>query len=355
MVLVLLACAPASDVKEDECAAAVDLFGADGCRALTTVGTAADGLVTPRDLAFSPDTGLLWVVDAATSGVAVFHDPGTDAQWSETRVDHYAGHFMDTVSSLAFGVDDTFATCQESRDDWNDGDQAEDDFMGPTLWDADLDVFAEVGQTDEWWVQEGSHLDMLHQSPLCMGIAHEADNQYWTFDGLDGAVVFYDFRHDHGPGGSDHSDGLIAYYADPPLTRVEHVPGHMMRDPASSWLYIADTGAGRVVRLDTTTGTRGDWRGRQNTDGVEDFYKVTGATWEVFAEGLDEPAGLVVAGDRILVGERGTGDVVAFGADGVEQGRLATDAAGLDGLEIGPEGKLWYVDEAVPAVVRVDP
>ena len=35
----------------------------------------------------------------------------------------------------------------------------------------------------------GSHLDMLHNTPLCMGIAHEAANRYWVFGGLKGSVA----------------------------------------------------------------------------------------------------------------------------------------------------------------------
>jgi hypothetical protein len=353
MLLFALACVPVGKDASVSCPTN-DRLGADGCRSLTVIGTADDGLQWPRDLEFAPDTGLLWVADAAHSGMVIYTDPGTPDQTAELRIDWYAGHFMDTVSSLAFGADNTFATCQESRDDWNDGPQSEDDFMGPTLWDADLDVFAEVGQTDDWRTQEGSHIDMLHQSPLCMGIAHEAENQYWTFDGLDGAVVYYDFREDHGPGGSDHSDGLIEHYDSPTLTRVEGVPGHMVRDPASDWLYIADTGTGRVLRLDTSSGEQQFWNAR-NTDGVRDFYRVVDATTDVFASGLDEPSGLALAGDTLYVGDHATGEIVAYDLDGSEHARITTGAAGLMGLTVGPDDKLWYVDGEGVEVVRIDP
>src|SRR6185436_15383106 len=183
-------------------------------------------------------------------------NPGTGQQTVETRVDAYARHFMDKVTSIAFGAQNRFASCQESHDDWNDVPQAPDDFMGPTLWLADLDVFARIGQTMPYDPKkpEGSHLDMLHQSPLCMGIAWDRDNVYWAFDGTHGDLVRYDFQQDHGPGGADHSDGIVRRYGDAKVTRVDGVPGHLALDHASGLLYVADTGGGRVMVLDTNTG-----------------------------------------------------------------------------------------------------
>jgi DNA-binding beta-propeller fold protein YncE len=340
----------ALDDTGDPCASAAPLFA--GCPTLTVVGTAADGLVVPRDLAFAPETGLLWVADAAFSGTVIYTDPGAATQTAEVRVDAYAGHFMDTVSGLAFGPDDTFATCQESRDDWNVGPQAEDDFMGPTLWDADLDVYAVVGQTGT--DLEGSHIDMLHESPWCMGIAHDHDNVYWVFDGLNGSVVYYDFVRDHGAGHSDHSDGIVRRYEEAALTRVEGVPGHLVLDDATGWLYVADTGTGRVLRLDTATGEASPIRNGA-IDRMAEYSRVSGVTVETFASGLGEPSGLALADGVLYVGDHATGEIVAYDLDGNELDRLTTGAAGLMGLEVGPDGKLWYVDAATPSVVRVDP
>ena len=87
------------------------------------------------------------------------------------RVDFFARHFMDKVSSISFGAGNEFASCQESHDEWNDQPQAPDNYMGPTLWLADLDIFAKVNQDYPGNGKEGSHIDMLHESPLCMGIA----------------------------------------------------------------------------------------------------------------------------------------------------------------------------------------
>ena len=206
-----------------------------------------------RDLAFNPGApDQLWTYNTLIHGTVIFFAPGTAEQSSEVRVDAYGQHFMAYVSSAAFGDNGNFASCQESRDEWNVGPQAQDDFMGPTLWSADLDVFAVVGQAfPPAGGVEGSHLDMLHQSPLCMGIAHDKDNIYWAFDGLHGNLVRYDFQSDHGPGGSDHKDGIITRYTDATLTRVANIPGHMELDHATGMLYIADTGNNviRAVKL----------------------------------------------------------------------------------------------------------
>ncbi len=321
----------------------------------TVVGTAEDGLNVVRDLAFNPGVpGQLWTFNMLSHGTVIFFDPGTDKQTSEVRIDAYGKHFMAFVSSAAFGDNGNFASCQESRDEWNVGDQAPDDFMGPTLWPSDLDIFAKVGQAfPPANMLEGSHLDMLHQSPLCMGIAHDKDNVYWAMDGKRGNILRYDFQLDHGPGGGDHSDGVIMRYADATVTRTANIPGHMELDHTSGMLYIVDTGGGRIMRLDTKTGTstgplQGEW------DGAE-YTGMAGADYQVVVQGLVEPSGLALHEGRLLVSEHGTGDIIAFDLDGKEIDRMTTPADRIMGITIGPAGDLWYADAGANEVVRVDP
>jgi hypothetical protein len=315
----------------------------------TVIATAADGLDIPRDLEFAPEhPDQLWTANTGFHGVVIITDPGTTQQQAEARADPYGQHFMMKVSSIAFGANNTFASCQESRDEWNGAAQPPDDFMGPTLWDADLDVFAiyEGG--------EGSHLDMLHQSPLCMGIASESGNAYWAFDGLNAHLVRYDFKSDHGPGGSDHSDGSIRRYLNAVVSRREDVPSHMILDSASRRLYVADTGNSRVMALDVDSGqSNGQLSG--NWDGVGDYSGWDGATWEPVLGGLSAPSGIALAGDRVFVGDFGTGEIIAFDAGGDELGRISTGAIGLTGMTIGPDDRLWFVDSIANEVVRVDP
>lgn len=318
----------------------------------TVVADAGDGLAFPRDLAFDPEVPSdLWVVDMQTEGVVVLSDPGTAAQKAIARVDAFGNHFMANVSSMAFGAPGTFASCQESRNTYDDT-APKNDFMGPALWPSDLNKFAKVHQDD---AMLGSHLDMLHQSPNCMGIEHETNNEYWVFDGLNGVITWYDFAEDHGYGGDDHSDGRVRRYTDAKVRRVPGVPGDLVRDPESDWLYIADTGGHAVTRLDTSSGT-GTKTLRATNEPLAEFRAFTGATVETFASGLDEPSGLAIHGRQLFVGDHATGEIVVFDIDsGEEISRAGTDAEELMGLTFGPDDQLWYVDAARAEVVRVDP
>ena len=321
---------------------------------LTVIGTAADGLNAVRDLEFNPGAPeQLWTFNMLSHGTVIFFEPGTEQQSSEVRNDAYGQHFMAYVSSAAFGDNGNFASCQESRDEWNVGPQAPDDFRGPTLWSSDLDIFAKVGQEFPPGALEGSHLDMLHQSPWCMGIAHDVDNVYWAFDGMHGNIVRYDFQADHGPGGGDHSDGIIRRYADASVTRLANIPGHMELDHATGMLYVVDTGGGRVMRLDTATGTNtGALPG--DMDGAV-YEGVEGADFQVVVEGLDEPSGIALKDGRIFVSEHGSGDIIAFDLGGAEIDRMSTPAKRIMGITIGPAGDLWYADAGANEVVRVGP
>ena len=329
----------------------VEQFG----QTFTVIGTAADGLSAPRDLEFAPGApNQLWTFNTTIHGAVIYTDPGTEMQSAEVRIDTYGEHFMAFVSSAAFGDNGNFASCQESRDEWNLGPQPPDDFMGPTLWSADLDIFAAVNQDFPPNPLEGSHLDMLHQSPLCMGIAHEAGNAYWTIDGLAGNLVRYDFVDDHGPGGAYHGDGIIHRYLDVTVTRVANIPSHMEFDHATGMLYVADTGGARIMRLDTSTGENtGTLPG--DLDGVADYSGWEGANWDELITGLSDPSGLALHEGTLFVSLHGTGEIVAYDLEGNEIDRLATPATNLMGITIGPEGKLWYADPGANEIVRVDP
>lgn len=318
-------------------------FGANG-RSLVVAGSAADGLAVPRDLAFHPDRpGELWTVNRQTDGTVIYFDAGLATQSSQEIVDSHAGHFMDKVSGLAFGAANTFASCQESRN------SPANDFMGPALWSADLAIYGQPGEGPL-----GSHLDMLHQSPLCMGIAHDAANAYWVFDGKNGHVVYYDFAADHGPGHDDHSDGIVRRYTEVALTRLPDVIGDMALDPDTGILYVADTGAGRVVWMDTATGAKTDDLPEQ-FEPLAEFSEWTGVEHGVFADGFDAPSGLAIGNGRLFVADHATGAITAFDlGSGDAVGRLETAAEGIQGLTLSPDGKLWFVDATRNELVRID-
>jgi hypothetical protein len=356
-VLLLAGCL--SRPVEDE-SVAVPEFGHANSRSLTVVGTDDDGLNVPRDLEFNPHSlDQLWVVNRGDDSISIFFDAGSEGQWVDWRQDVYANHFMEEVSTLSFGAAGTytvgqtgFATCQESRNTL-DGAQAGNNFMGPTLWSADLDIFAELHQSygDSF---QGSHLDMLHGSPDCMGIVHDTGNAYWAFDGRKGQLVYYDFQEDHSAGMDDHSDGIIRRHTDVDLVRVEDVPGHLERNE-DGILFIANTGAGTILKVDPSTAESiGDARG--SLEPLEEYTRWNGATVEEWITGLEEPSGIALAADgRLFVSDHGTGEIIAFAADGTEIERLDTRGDSIMGIEIGPDGGLWYVDAGLEQLVRVDP
>ena len=163
------------------------------------------------------------MINREIDGTAILFSPGTSRQRIEVRTDAFANHFMEEPSSLAFGAANTFGTCQESRNTYNDLAPA-NDFMGPSLWPADLDIYARVNQRPDGDLG-GSHLDMLHGSPLAAGIAYLDSNLYFVLDGCgtrtatnkcrgDGHVVLVDFNRDHQEGTGFHGDGVIDRFLD---------------------------------------------------------------------------------------------------------------------------------------------
>lgn len=323
----------------------------------------ADALDVPRDLEFHPDhPDQLFVVNRATDSVTVLFDPGTAAQAVGVYDDAYGNHFMEEVSSFAFGEEtdvpggapvSSFASCQESRNTY-DGVASPNDFMGPALWPGDLDVLAQVHQNDALL---GSHLDMLHQTSYCMGIAHDHANAYWVFDGQDSQIVYYDFEMPHGYGEEDHSDGIVRHYPDADVLRVEDVPSHLLLDPDSGRLYIADTGNGRVRYLDTTTGTvAADLPLFSNGEVLAEHVIMGDVKVKLLVHGLAEPSGLALHDGHLFVSDHATGEIIAYDLDGNELQRVSLpDGPGVMGLAIGPDGTVWYADGDHQIVGHIEP
>ena len=340
--------------------AAVPAFGAEMAPSYTVIADSGNKLNVPRDLGFHPRHDELWIVNQATDSVVIIDAPGTDEQESVRKKDSYANHFMEEVSSIAWGDaseatdgEEAFGTCQESRNTYDDAG-VPNDFMGPVLWPGDRDVFAVANQNSNTML--GSHLDMLHASPNCVGIAHDTGNAYWVFDGRNGHLVYYDFQEDHGPGGDFHGDGIIRRYQEVELSRKKDVPGHMIVDQETGLLYIADTGNGRVVEVDTASGqVSGNLP--QTMEALEEFSTVEGVDFRDLVTGMEKPSGIAldVESKTLFVSDWKTGEIVAFDLDGTELGRIETPAQGIMGLEVGPEGLLWYVDGAANELVRIDP
>lgn len=341
---------------------------------VTVVAEKPDGLRTPRDLAFNPDVeGELWVVNRANDSATIFSNVGEDDQIADMRVDPYGFHFLEEVSSIAMGgvtfADSparTFGTCHESRNTYNDRAQP-NDFMGPTLWSADHAIFGESNPdaveylSDLWdtFVDLGSHLDMLHESPNCMGIAWETENVYWVYDGLNETIARYDFVEDHHIGFDDHSDGIIGKVGELSVSRLEDVPSHMEIDHETGMLYAVDTGNNRVLVLDTQTGDKGD--ALPTVERGTDHHVLDNVVYSTFidgneVDGMVAPSGLDIVDGHILLTDFETGRILAFDMDGqlvdwVDTGR----ADGIMGIEARSLDDIWFVDGAADELVRIQP
>ena len=160
---------------------------------------------------------------APGGSTVTFFDAGSEFQTSEYRKDSYSRHFMNTASALSFDEFGFFANTLECKDANNNVNGL---FSGPTLWNSDFSVYANVNQDGPLL---GSHLDMIHQSPYSMGIEHAGQgNIYWVFDAYHSALVRYDFATPHEYGGHDHSDGKVWRYGDINLEREPGVSSHMV-------------------------------------------------------------------------------------------------------------------------------
>jgi DNA-binding beta-propeller fold protein YncE len=326
-----------------------------GTPTYTTIGTSANKIAAPRDLDFKPGTNELWVLNNGTSSTpgsatVTFYNAGRANQLSRWRRDSNAGHFLRMGSAIAFGDNGLWANSNESD---NGGDM----FMGPALWPSDSTIYTKVHQNDNML---GSHCDMLHQSSWAMGIAHETGNVYWIFDGYakQGNICKYDFVKPHEYGGDDHSDGKIWRYTEIKVLRVANIPSHMIIDKATGMLYIADTGNKRILKVNTKTGSvAGNLT--QNSENIAGYYKVTGTTSETYVStGLTQPCGIDFSEGRLIVTDYSNGDIIIYNATGaaaVEMGRIKTGSKGIMGVKVGPDGKIWYVDNVANKVVRVDP
>ena len=219
----------------------------------TVIADASDDLDGPTDLEFHPGrTNELWIANQDTDSMTIVHNTGLENQTSENREDAYSNHFLEEVSAIAFGAyheefDWQWGSAQETANTYC-GQGAPNNFMGPTLWPSALTHYAVENQNNNLL---GSHIDMNHESPFGVGIAHDYDNVYWYNDGFYGELVMYDFAEDHDTGYDDHSDAIVHRYTEVEIGHLMGVPGHMVLDKSNGILYIADPADGRVLWVNT--------------------------------------------------------------------------------------------------------
>ena len=319
--------------------------GDAGAVQIIDVATEADGLSMPSDIAFHPDKGSAWITNRDDDSMVVLTRPGekdqvADYYWSAIG----SNHFLAKPAALAFSEDNfDFATIHE-EDELTQGPGATPaDFMGPTLW---------TGKQFQFDGGHASHLDMLHNSPNGVGIAWVEGNAYYVFDGWNDSITFYDFNADHGLGGADHSDGEILRCVEGEVSYVAGVGSHLVFDPATRWLYVADTGNNRIAVLDTNTGTKGGPL-TPNYDGLGpgQFNYMDDAVMTTLIEGADHglelPSGLEIDGDVLYVGDNATGMIHAFALDGrfIASLDLGVDPGALQGFAIYDDA-IWFTNES---------
>ena len=362
ILMVLLLYVPANAVG-NEGSPAVEKFG-DAFEEVV-IADSSDAISEPRDLEFHPGrANELWVANRATDSITIVENTGLDNQTSQNRKDAYSNHFLEEVSAIAFGAyhpefDWQWGSAQESANTYC-GQGSPNNFMGPTLWPSSLSHYAVEHQNDDLL---GSHIDMNHESPFGVGMAHDSANKYWYNDGYYGELVYYDFQLDHDTGYDDHSDAIVRRYSEIQLSHILGVPGHMVLDKDSGILYISDPGANRVLWVNTddpTTTSTDIMSSSTRLEPLEEYSRIAGVEWGVLDTGLNRPSGIALDGDQLFVSEYGNGQIVAYdlssnGKSGSEAGSIQTTASSIMGLEIGPNGHLYYVDNGQDEVVRIDP
>lgn len=309
--------------------------------------------VKPTDLAFS-ETDELWVVGYGDNSLHRGTGVLTGTPSFKRILDPAAGHFMLKPPALAIGAPGYFGTCGDNLNERGGGDGSSQFFMGPALFVTDPAI---LGVRTAGGL--GSHVDMLHNTPLCRGIAHEKANIYWVFNGLDHSLDKYNFNTPHEPGGDDHADGEIYRYAMGKVKGVEDgTPSHVFFDAEDKFLYVADTGNARIVKLDTTKGTKGDSLERQN-EPLEGEGVMDGTDVEVVvaAGTLTKPSGLEVHDGLLYVTDTATSTFHVFDKTGKEVRSLQTDlpAGSLAGMAFGSDKKLYFADKVAGKIVRIDP
>lgn len=331
-----------------------------GPNTFTVVGNASNSLSAPHDLDFVPGRpGEWWVLNKESGGgsVVIFFDAGKPTQFSQFRRDSHNDHFMANAVAISMGDNGTFCSAQEIKNTAS----AASTFMGPALWSSDTSIFARSNQNN--WINGqplGSHLDMIHQSPFGMGVAHDNNNVYWYFDGYNGNICKYDFEMPHPTGGDDHSDGQIFRYTGVTVARKPNVPSHLALDKQNSWLYIVDGGSGKILRLKTTSGTIGGNLTVPSTanEPLGAYKSVINATTETMvASGLTSPCGIDYRSGRIVVSDNADGKLYIYDVTTTPatlKGSINTGAAGVMGVRIDDNNKIWFVNKTTKELVRVD-
>jgi hypothetical protein len=282
--------------------------------------------------------------------MGIVHEATAAAPPADIAVDGNGWHFQRRSMGIAFasaGRRQFLSTCGDARTA-NYTDE-EVPYNGPVLWDDAVFGGEPMPPTSS------SHVDMLHATPYCMGVAHEEANVFWVVNGDVGAFDRYDFNLPHQPGGDDHSDGEVWRYGEGELLRVAGVPSGMAYDARRKVLYVSDSGHGRIVALDTTSGVHdGEITVYEN---IPTHARMSGAVVTEIASGFDVPSGLALEEGVLFVTDHAASRIVAMDQAGRELRELDTGlpANSLAGITIGPDDKAYITDVESGTVYRIEP
>lgn len=361
-------------------------------------------LSIPVDLKFhTADSNQLFIANRGRNGTLVIRDVGTAGAYSRVWQDRAEYHYNAHIAALSFdNLGKTLITCQNVKNDYY-GMHKPNYFMGPTIYEMypvgslygrPNDPVASKTPAGGLCDKDGfphcylTHSDMLHEAPMCMGTVHDpgastsggfhqgvlkSGHVYFYSDGLHGELMRYDAESLHGPGSLDHRTANIRRYMDVRLKPVEDIPGHMVLDNSTRILYVADTGNGRVIRVDADGGEfkrvaqcvpdecyaahegfqesfckdsycdggpcmHQDGYGCYNTfTEMADIFEYelwTCSTQDTaFINNLHKPSGLVLGNGRLYVSDYATGNVHIYDLAGTELEILPVSYPGLAGLE----------------------
>lgn len=319
------------------------------------IANSSNQIERPTDLDFNPQNmNQLWILNhgGETGGSTVMiTDAGTDQVAYDYRKDGNAWHFMVYADALAFG-DTVWTTAQNY---FNANRQNFGAWCGPSLWPSDLDVYAIWGNPPGNG-RNGSHYDMVHQSPYSSGVAYESENTFWVNDGVTKSISRYKFNEGHVAGGHIHDDAQVFRYVDVPYEMNPGVPAHM--EMMDNKLYYINPGAKSVNRLDILTGDIGNDLSNTANGGetLAIFTEMVGAEWEtVVSEGLISPSGIDINEDYMIVSDNATGEIIIYDSKTFEElKRVQTGAVSIMGIKFDPNGDIYYVDNVENKVFKIE-
>jgi len=321
----------------------------------TLIANEDDYLLEPQDLDFNPIRPFeLWVINKGIIGkgghTVTFSNAGTDNQQNDSRQDVGAWWYMAIPTAISFSENGNWVTTPGIQDANNSGGI----LTGPTLWTSDMDIYGKPQATTY-----GTHIDAQPYCPLSMGATWDSANAFWLFDGYHKHLVRVDFAIPHNPGEGDHDNGRIFRYPEVELIRGSSLPCHLALDAERTWLYVVDGINRRILKVDSKSGRKAKELDRYIGEPLVEHAEMGGVVFEEIVASSDllkRPCGIEIVENRLFITDYENGNILCFDAvTGRHLATVSTGEAGIMGIRLGPDKKLWYVNSITNEVRRLDP